>query len=160
MQAYVTGVLSGQGQAVTILNNVATANIGGAAFFLGYGTSASAMINSGVNQVAIKVPASGTNCDPQPPKTGWWWSTREGGRGYSIEQSGNTLFFAAYLYDVSGRATWTITAGPSSLDGSLYTGRLESYAGGQSLPGAFRAPGPASIIGDITLAFSDASHGR
>jgi len=159
LQAYVTGVLSGQGQAVTILNNVATANIGGAAFFLGYGTSASAMINSGVNQVAIKVPASGVNCDPQPPKTGWWWSTREGGRGYSIEQSGNTLFFAAYLYDASGRATWTIASGPTSLDGSLYVGRLEGYAGGQSLPGAFRPPGPASILGDLTLAFSDSSHG-
>ena len=159
LQAYVTGVLTGQGQAITIFNNVATANIGGAAFFLGYGTTSSGMINSGVNQVAIKVPASGVNCDPQPAKTGWWWSTREGGRGYSLEQSGNTLFFAAYLYDASGRATWTIAAGPTSLDGSLFTGRLEAYAGGQSLAGAFRAPGPVSYIGDITLAFSDGSHG-
>ena len=93
------------------------------------------------------------------PQTGWWWNPAEGGRGYSIETSGNRLFFAAYLYDLSGRATWTIAAGNTSLEGSLYQGRLEGYAGGQSLNGMYRPPGPVDYLGDITLAFNDASHG-
>ena len=43
LQAYVTGVLSSQGTAVTILNGVPTVNIGGATFFVGYGTTAQSM---------------------------------------------------------------------------------------------------------------------
>jgi hypothetical protein len=158
LQAYVSGVvLSGQ-QAVTILNGVPTANVAGATFYVGYGPSASAMYNQGIHRSAITVPA-GQVCRPSPPQTGWWWNVDEGGRGYSIEHSGHTLFIAAYLYDASGRATWTIAAGNSSLDGSLFQGRLESYAGGQSLSGAYRAPGPVSYLGDVTLTFNDESHG-
>jgi hypothetical protein len=158
IQAYVTGVLSGQGQAVTVLNGVPTVNIAGATFYVGYGPSASTMINSGVNRSVAAIPGS-ASCAPQPPQTGWWWNTAEGGRGYSIETSGNVIFFASYLYDPGGRATWTIAAGNTSLDGSLFAGRLEGYAGGQSLSGGYQAHGPVSYLGDVTLAFSDTSHG-
>src|SRR6185369_9804898 len=41
LQAYVSGVLSSQGQAVTVLDGVPTASIGGATFYVGYGPSAS-----------------------------------------------------------------------------------------------------------------------
>src|SRR6185436_7020133 len=85
-------------------------------------------------------------------------NTGQGGRGYSIEVAGNHLFFAAYLYDVSGRATWLVASGNTSLEGSLFTGNLEAYSGGQTLFGDYRTPG-AAIGGPITLAFSDASHG-
>ena len=157
LQAYATGVFSGQGQAVNVLNGVPTASIGGATFLVGYGTSPSAMINNGTNRGVASVPGS-SSCVPQPPQKGWWWNPAEGGRGYSIETSGNKLFFASYLYDVSGRATWLIAAGPTSLDGSLFVGKLESYSGGQSLGGSYRAP--AGVVGqDLTLAFTDASHG-
>lgn len=160
LQAYVTGVLSGQGQSVAVLNGTATANIDGTTFYVGYGSDPSSMFASGVNRSVASVGNPGSiTCQPQPPQTGWWWNTGEGGRGYSIEASGSHLFFAAYLYDLSGRATWTISAGNTSLDGSLFTGRLESYSGGQTLFGAYRPPGPVSYIGDITLAFNDASHG-
>ena len=158
LQAYVTGVLTSQAPPITILNNTLTANIAGATFFVGYGSSALSMVSSGVNRKALTVPGA-IECDPQAPETGWWWNPVEGGRGYSIEASGNRLFFAAYLYDVSGRSTWTIAAGVTSLNGSLLQGKLESYAGGQSLTGAYRAPGPVSYLGDMTLAFNDKAHG-
>jgi len=103
LQAYVSGTLSAQGQAVTILNGVPTVNIGGATFYVGYGANASSMINNGINQRAVAVPGDIT-CDPKPPKTGWWWNPAEGGRGYSIEVTGNHIFFASYLYDATGRA--------------------------------------------------------
>jgi len=158
LQAYVTGVLSAQGQAVSILNNVATPNVAGAAFYVGMGTSGSAMINNGINQRAVSVPGD-IKCDPKAPKTGWWWNTTEGGRGYSIEVAGSHIFFASYLYELNGRATWYVASGNTSLDGSLFTGSLDAYSRGQTLGGAYRAPGPAVSAGSITLAFSDASRG-
>jgi hypothetical protein len=94
---------------------------------------------------------------PQPPQKGWWWNPAEGGRGYSIETSGNKLFFASYLYDASGRATWLIAAGPTSLDGSLFVGKLESYSA-DSRSWKYRSPTGAAGQ-DLTLAFTDASHG-
>lgn len=158
LQAYVTGVLSGQGQAVTVLNGVPTVNIAGATFYVGYGSSSSAMINSGLNRSVASIPGP-VSCAPQPPQTGWWWNKAEGGRGYSLEARGNRVFFAAYLYEPTGRATWTIAAGNTSLDGSLFVGRLERYTGGQSLAGDYRGTPPVTLIGDLTLAFNDASHG-
>ena len=158
LQAFVTGVLSGQGQAVTVVNGVPTVNIAGAVFFVGYGPNAASMINNGVNRSVAAAPGA-LKCDPKPPQNGWWWNTAEGGRGYSIEVNSHHLFVAAYLYDVSGRATWTIAAGNTSLDGTLFVGRLESYSGGQSLFGNYRAPGPVAYLGDITMAFNDSQHG-
>src|SRR5204863_7094254 len=158
LQAYVTGVLTGQTQAVTILNNVPTANIGGATFYIGYGASASSMINNGINQRAVSVPGDIT-CDPKAPKTGWWWNPAEGGRGYSIEVAGSHVFFASYLYDRSGRATWYVGAGNTSLDGSLFTGSLDAYSRGQTLGGPYQVPTAAVSAGSLTLAFADATHG-
>jgi hypothetical protein len=158
LQAYVTGVLTGQTQAVTIMNNVPTANIGGAVFYIGIGASGSSMINNGINQRAVAVPGDIT-CDPKPPKTGWWWNPAEGGRGYSIEVAGNHIFFASYLYDVSGRATWYVGSGNTSLDGSLFTGSLDAYSRGQTLGGSYQIPTAAVSAGSLTLAFADASNG-
>ena len=155
MQAYLTGVLSGQGQAVTLVNGVPTANVAGATFFVGYGPSAAAMIDNGINRGAATAPGE-TQCKPEPPETGWWWNPAEGGRGYSIEVQGNKLFFAAFHYDVSGRSTWHVATGEGvSLDGSLYNNKpLYHVTGGQTLGGAYRAPSVGEI-GKITLAFSN-----
>jgi len=45
------------------------------------------------------------------------------------------------------------------VDGSLFVGKLESYSGGQTLAGAFRPTMFAGYVGEITLAFSDETHG-
>jgi hypothetical protein len=157
LQAYTSGVLTAQGQSVTILANVPTTNVAGATFFVGYGADANAMINTGVNRTAVTVPGAVT-CAPQPPQTGWWWNPLEGGRGFSIEVQGNNLFFAAFHYEASGRATWNVSPGPISLGGSFFTSDLYSVAGGQTLGGPYHAAN-ATRVGAITLAFSDASHG-
>jgi hypothetical protein len=158
LQAYITGVLSAQGQAVTILNGVPTVNIGGTTFYVGYGPNATAMINNGINRSAVTVPGA-RECKPQPPQTGWWWNPQEGGRGYSIEVAGNNLFMAAYLYDVSGRATWHVATGPTSLDGSLFNNQLLSFGGGVTLEGPYRPNTRLPDAGPITLTFDDATHG-
>ncbi|MBL0140555.1 MAG: hypothetical protein IPP91_00375 [Betaproteobacteria bacterium] len=158
LQAYVTGVLSSQGQAVSVINGVATANIGGATFYVGYGTNAAAMLSGGLNRNVVTVPGA-RECKPQAPQTGWWWNTTEGGRGYSVEVAGNHIFFAAFLYDDTGRSNWYVATGNTSLDGSLFTGDLLKVTGGQTLTGAYKPPNPVQSAGPFTLAFSDASNG-
>ena len=158
LQAYATGVLTGQSQAVTVLNGVPTANIGGAQFYVGLGSSPATMLTGGSTR-SVTSASGDTACTPQAPETGWWWATSAGGRGYSIEVAGNHIFFASYLYDVSGRATWHVASGSTSVDGSLFVGKLESYSGGQTLAAPYRPATFSGYAGDITIAFSDASHG-
>src|SRR5262249_13367565 len=128
------------------------------ALYVGYGTNALNMLTAGLNRRAATIPG-GVQCDPEAPQTGWWWNTTEGGRGYSIEVAGSHIFFASYLYDVSGRATWLVASGNTSLDGSLYTGNLEAYAQGQTLSGTYKAPLAPTNPGPITLAFNNATKG-
>ncbi|MEO7741546.1 MAG: hypothetical protein ABIR98_01235, partial [Usitatibacter sp.] len=157
MRAYVTGVLTSQGASVAILNGVPSINIGGAAFYVGYGTSATTMLSTGVNRRAIAAPGS-LVCDPGAPQAGWWWNTTEGGRGYSIEAQGRNIFYAAFLYDESGRSKWYVATGPTSIDGALYTGDLLEARGGQTLTGAYRAPA-ISTVGPFTLVFNNQASG-
>jgi hypothetical protein len=159
MQAYVSGVLSGQGQAVTLLNGAPVANVAGATFYVGYGASAASMLDGGINRSAATT-AGGVACKPEPPETGWWWNPTEGGRGYSVEVRGNNIFFAAFHYDVSGRSTWHVATGPTSLDGSLYSNQpLYAASGGQTLGGAYGGKPQVLEIGKITLAFADKRSG-
>jgi hypothetical protein len=157
LQPAVSGILGAQGQALSVLSNVPTPNVAGATFFVGYGVDAATMVNSGINRSAVTVPGAVT-CVPQPPKTGWWWNPLEGGRGFSIEVQGNNLFFAAFHYEANGRATWSVSPGPTSLGGSFFSSDLYGVAGGQTLGGPYRAAA-ATKGGAITLAFGDASHG-
>jgi hypothetical protein len=158
LQAYLTGVLNSQGQSVSVLNGVSTALLQGAVFYVGYGSSSSSMINTGTNRSVVTIPGTQT-CQPQAPQTGWWWNKNEGGRGFSIETQGNNLFMAGYLFDESGRATWTLSGGATTLDGSLYNNTLLNFAGGQSLTGSYRTPTGPTAGGAITLAFTDARNG-
>ena len=157
LQAYVTGTLSAQGQSVAILNGTSLVNIGGATFYVGYGPTPSSMLNGGLNRGVITVPAT-RECKPQAPQTGWWWNPAEGGRGYSIEVAGNHIFFAAFLYDESGRSRWYVATGTTSLDGSLFVGDLLDARGGQTLAGSYRQP-TISTAGTITLSFNTATQG-
>ncbi|MDH5265081.1 MAG: hypothetical protein OEX21_10055 [Betaproteobacteria bacterium] len=158
LAAYLSGVLSAQGASVTILDAVSTPAVGGATFFVGYGSSGTAMINSGINQSAVTVPAA-RECRPQLPQTGWWWNPQEAGRGFSIEAQGNNLFMATYLYDVSGRSTWHVAVGPTSLNGSLFTNTLLSFGGGVTLGGSYRGNSRLADAGPITMTFDDGQHG-
>ena len=158
LQAYLTGVLSAQGGSVTVLNGVSTALVQGAVFYVGYGPNPASMINSGTNR-SVATFAGTQTCQPQAPQTGWWWNPAEGGRGFGIEMQGNHLFMAGYLYDATGRATWTTSGGYTSEDGSIYNGTLLNYTNGQTLTGPYRVPDAPSSLGPITLAFTDARHG-
>jgi hypothetical protein len=159
LTAAVTGLLASAGSSVAVIPpGTSTASVGGATFYVGYGSSSSSMISSGLTRSVTSVPAS-VKCEPTAPQTGWWWNPNESGRGFGIEVKGRNLFYAAFLYDTDGRATWTIAAGPTSIDGSVFAGDLLKFGGGQSLTGAYRAPGPAQKAGTILMTFNTAQAG-
>jgi hypothetical protein len=91
------------------------------------------------------------------PNNGWWWNSNESGRGFFIEQTDGVMYMGGYFYDASGRATWATSGGPVS-DPYLYEGRLQTFAGGQSLFGAYRFPSSIVDIGAITIRFADDTH--
>ena len=158
LQAYASGVLTAGNQAVTLLNGVPTANIAGATFYLGYGTSGSSMYASGVNRAALSIAGS-TACKSEMPQTGWWWNPAEGGRGFSIEAHDNVIFLASYLYDATGQASWLAAGGTTTLEGAAFQGDLQAYANGQVLGGSYRAAQGRPSPGAVTLTFQDATHG-
>jgi hypothetical protein len=117
MQAYLTGVLTSQSQAVNILNNVATPNVAGASMFVGYGSSAESMLASGVFQVAVNVTgnvqctasiASAPKATTPASLSGLWWNAAESGWGIHFTQRGAVLFAAWYTYDAQGNPKWYV----------------------------------------------------
>jgi hypothetical protein len=158
LQAYVTGVLSSQGAPVTILNGVPTVNIGGATFFVGYGSTGQSMLNGGINRSAVTIPGAQV-CQPTAPQTGWWWNPAEDGRGFSVEKHGPNIFFASFLYDTSGRSTWYVSSGLSSLEGSLYVGDLLAASNGQTLGGTYPGFPTLTKVGTVTITFNSATNG-
>ena len=94
------------------------------------------------------------------PQVGWWWNANESGRGYFIEMKGTILFMAGYFYEEDGRATWAVSGGPIT-DLRNYTGRLVKVRGGQTLTGPYVMPAPSDVvdIGEISLHFTDDTHG-
>ncbi|HEX5634282.1 MAG TPA: hypothetical protein VFX50_13675, partial [Gemmatimonadales bacterium] len=157
LRAYVTGVLSAQGQSVNVLENVPQSAVAGATFYVGYGPNGEAMLTNGATRSVVSVTGA-VSCKPQAPQTGWWFNPAEGGRGFSIEARGSRLFMAAFHYEADGRATWNFAGGPTSLDGSLFTADFLGASGGQTLTGPYVMPSLASL-GPVTLVFSDATHG-
>lgn len=94
------------------------------------------------------------------PQSGYWWNPAEAGRGFVIEKRGANIFFAGFLYEGSGRSTWLVASGAMAANGKGFSGKLDSYSGGQTLTGAWKAPlRQAAAGGDVTLAFADSRHG-
>jgi lysyl endopeptidase len=73
------------------------------------------------------------------PENGWWWNSSEGGRGFSIEIQGNTLFMVGFMYDDGGNPIWYLSRGSLSST-TTYQSVWELAANGQSLTGSYRRP--------------------
>ena len=168
LQPYVSGVLSSQGQAVTILNNVPTPQVAGATFFVGYGPDASTMLNTGVNRNAVSVP--GTQQCPDSiaaapgALSGLWWNPNESGWGISFTQRRNIVFAAWYTYDASGNPKWYVASNcgmPAGTTGTSGTcsGSLYEASG----PTFFGTPFNPSLVhplvaGSLRVNFQDANN--
>ncbi|HXZ49192.1 MAG TPA: hypothetical protein VEG27_09230 [Usitatibacter sp.] len=173
MQAYLTGVLSAQSQAVTILNNVPTTNVAGATMYVGYGSSAASMISGGVYQAAITIPGA-VQCTaslasapaPESPGalTGLWWNSGESGWGVHFTQRRNLIFAAWYTYDGSGNPKWYVAsdcAMPAGSTGVTGTCNGTLYeVGGPAFFGASFDPSLVHVAaaGTLQVAFQDANN--
>ncbi|MEJ0047568.1 MAG: hypothetical protein WDN04_16670 [Rhodospirillales bacterium] len=92
------------------------------------------------------------------PQAGLWWNSAEGGRGYTLEVQGGTIYFAGYMYDASGNPIWYLATGPMASP-NLFQGQWTQYANGQTLTGAYKAAAVINAnVGSISLQFSDTTH--
>jgi len=147
MQAYVTGVLAAQSQSLNLLSNVPTANVAGASVFVGYGSSAAAMLSSGTFQTAVSVPGAiqcTARTDSAPAAnlpgsiSGLWWNENESGWGLHLTQRGSNKFAAWYTYDGAGKPKWYVStcAGASGTTGTC-SGTLYEVTGPNFFGGSF-----------------------
>ena len=121
-------------------------------------TCNTSLCGAGIVNAAAAVTQARDLASPAP-QTGWWWNPAQSGRGFTIEVSGNNMFMAGYLYANDGRATWLVSGGPMTSP-NLYSGKLLSFGGGQTLSGPFKSNTLTNgNVGNITLQFSDATHG-
>ncbi len=87
------------------------------------------------------------------PETGWWWNQDQSGRGYAIEQQGDKIFFAAYLYNDTGNAVWHTALMTKTAD-NQFAGELEEFQKGQTLTSEYVQPEIAGMPGVVSLNFS------
>ena len=90
---------------------------------------------------------------PFQPDSGWWWNPDEGGRGYSVEVQGDSMFVVGFMYDASGDPLWYYSAGKMASP-TRYQGALLQFANGQTLSGPYRPPTPPAAVGKLNLEFS------
>jgi hypothetical protein len=172
IQAYTTGVLSSQGQSVTILNNVPTPNVAGASFFVGYGTTSSQMLSSGTYEGAVSVNGTSscsaallTGAAPDSPSalSGLWWNANESGWGISFTQRRNVVFGAWYTYDSIGKPKWYVASNcalPSGVTGTsgTCTGTLYQVSGPTFFGTNFNSTlDNVSSVGTLSVTFQNAN---
>ena len=87
------------------------------------------------------------------PRNGWWWNPDESGRGFSIEVQGDHMFIGAYMYDEAGNPVWYV-ADALMQSPNRFTGPLLQFSNGQTMTGAYRAPGTPATAGTITIDFA------
>ncbi len=82
-----------------------------------------------------------------PLASGWWWSSTEPGAGFAIETAGDRLLLGAFLYAADGTPVWYLGLG--TLSATRASKSLDSYGGGQTLTGSYRA---ATLLGSAGTA--------
>ena len=160
LQAAVTGVLSAQGQAVTLLNNVPTPNVAGATILVGYGANPGAMLASGIYQGALTVPGA-VEC-PLASYEGLWLKADESGWGLNLAHQGTILFATWFTYDTDGSGLWLVMSNGAQTSIGNFTGTLYRTTGPPFSAAPFTSiafPANYTQVGTLTLAFTDANTG-
>jgi len=172
MQAALSGIVGSQNQAVQLLNNVPTPNVAGATVFVGYGSSAAAMLSSGVYQAALSVPGA-VQCTaslasaPAPTSpaalSGLWWNASESGWGIHFTQRGTNLFAAWYTYDTAGNPKWYVAPNCAFAVANATSGSCTSPLYEVNGPMFFGTAFNTSLVhatqdGTLTLTFQDTNN--
>lgn len=83
------------------------------------------------------------------PETGWYWNPAKAGQGWAVEVQGDTVFMVMYHYRADGSPTWNLVQG-NIRTGTLTSG-FNSYSGGQTLTGSYRAATQQTALIKYTL---------
>ena len=159
LQAYSTGVLSAQGQSVTILDNTPVSEVAGATFYVGYGANGTDMISNSVFRNTAVIPGSSV-CPMLPYQTALYWNPAESGWGINVNQQGSIAFATLFTYDAARVPTWLVMSGGLlQPDGLSFKGELYRTTGPAFNANPFTPIGASNLtaVGSMTLAFSDAN---
>ncbi len=136
------------GTSVTLVATPSTGSI-----FTGWGGACSGSTPSCTVNVSASASVSAT-FQLLSPQAGYWWNPGYSGTGFVIEIQGSSLFMAGFLYAADGEATWMGSTGAMSSP-TQYSGPLATYAGGQTLTGAYKAPTQNSTSpGTVAITFT------
>jgi hypothetical protein len=142
--------LTGSYRAPTSSSTVATVT-----FTLTSTTAGSMRFETAAGQHTVPVQRfalSGSTAAPSAVgvQGGLWWNESESGRGFFLDIQGTTAAMSSYMYDATGQPTWYLAVGTIGSNLS-FTAALQSYQGGQSLGGSYRAPQAAGSPGNVTF---------
>ena len=112
---------------------------------------------AGSKSITQQVFATGTAA-PAVDYTDLWWNANESGWGISLTQQFGTIFAAWYTYDATGKAIWYVVPN-CPVSGTSCTGALYQVTGGESLTTAWNGTNAPTVVGSMTLAFTDAGSG-
>jgi lysyl endopeptidase len=84
-------------------------------------------------------------------------NTGQSGRGFQIEAHNGVMVLTYYGYGSDGNGLWALSA--STMNAMTFEGTLDLYRGGTLLGGPYAAATRAGSAGNISLHFSNATHG-
>ncbi|MDR3517445.1 MAG: IPT/TIG domain-containing protein [Azospirillaceae bacterium] len=93
-----------------------------------------------------------------PVANGWWWNPSVPGRGYAVEAWGNVVYLANATYAGDSTPVW-YSEYASLTGGTVASGSLLAYQGGQTLNGSERAAQVLAVLGTQSLTLNSASAG-
>ncbi len=112
---------------------------------------------AGSKAISRQIFATGTSA-PSVDYTDLWWNKNESGWGVSLTQQFGIIFAAWYAYDAAGNPAWYVATN-CPVSGPGCTGVLYRVTGGAPLTSAWTAVNPATAVGSVTFAFTDAVNG-
>lgn len=83
-------------------------------------------------------------------QAGLWWNPAESGRGFVIDVQGSKVAMSSYMYDASGNPIWYLTVADLSSP-TTFAAEMGTYASGQTLGGAYRAPIATASAGTVSF---------
>ena len=110
---------------------------------------------AGSKAITLQPLATGTT-PPAIDYTDLWWNADESGWGISLSQQFGIVFAAWYTYDAAGKPVWYVATCP--VTGAGASGDLYQVTGGAALTSAWKGTNPATKVGSVTFAFSNASN--
>lgn len=161
LQPYSSGVLSAQGQTLTLLNNASTAAVASTTLYVGYGATSSAMFTSGLYRSALTIPG-GTVCPMVSSQTALWWNPAESGWGVNFDQQGSVLFGTLFDYDANRQPMWLVMSdGVMQADGVSFIGDLYRTTGPPFNANPFTPITSANLtqVGTMGVVFQDVNSG-